>query len=1387
MKSWQRIIRFVGFVAAISVWSTVVSAEPEFKVTAADGGSGDEFGRAVSIDGDFAVVGAWHIGTDIQNGAAYIYKRASGNTWTEIQKLTAPDGGRFGASVSMDGDNVIIGAYNADTGNGTDSGAAYVYVRDTVTDNFILQQTLVPADGTPGDFFGWSVAVDGAYAVIGAQNDDENGQVSGSAYIYKFNGTQWVKQIKLTPDDVGEFDYYGSSVSISGPYAIVGAIQHTGPFVNGPGAVYVYKRVGDTWSPHATLVADDPSNVSYFGKSVHINGDDIIVGAQHAVVADSNQAGAAYVFTRSPGDDTFIQQNKLTAEVIGAYDYFGWSVSINGDHAVVGAIDNPYGNWPGPSIGSAYYFARLGGTWQQTDQQKIASPGSDSDYFGVSVDVSQNDFIVGASKDGVSGAAYIYPLGAGVDPGPSIALSPAALDFGDVETGDTAADSVEVQNTGTAALTVSAVAVTGADVASFATPAWTPVSIDPGGSVFVHASFSPVSAGAKAASLQLTHNAEGGVTNIPLSGSGITPTPPVPVVVEFKLSAPDVGPGDFYGRVVAIDGNYAAVGAPYKDFSSHSGSVFIYKRSDINDTWIQTYQLNPADGHHFGWSLSLDGPYLIVGASYAGDAAFIFKRESETETWSQQVKLTAPEIGQGYFGTSVDIDDPYAIVGASHDDENGPYSGSAYIYVRDGETWSMQTKVYGKQDVEVYDYFGESVAISGDFAAVGAIGLKPGSLGNGYVHIFGRDGTNWNFAQELSGDAGFGQDYFGKSIAMEGDDLIVGGQHTTVDGYWRAGAAYIFTRSGGSESLSLQQKLMVSDADTSDVFGWAVSINGDLAVVGAPGRDDNGTDSGSSYVYVRTGTTWNQEFMITASDASENDNFGLAVATDGVNIIVGSVNQGFISGNAESSLAAGAVPTIGFRFGVNTKVQTTGTSGSAYVYRIPAGPTPGTDPAPVTISFRSVFGAPGDTILIPIHLSNSNTGRPVAGLQFASTLSHPEWVTYVGLADTSLLGDFVFASSLINDTLRVVAYSPTAGSISPGTDIHVVTIVGVIDGPTPLGSTNQIFAFETELADSNGVAFPDTLIIGAIQAGIRGDVSLDGRVAIGDVVKNVRLIIGLDQMPEPGSTLHNIADVNIDKQVDVADVIRQVNMILGIVTRPVPVASEPVTVSLGDVRIGPDGRQLVPVVLGGGSAMSGVQITFAYDPSLMTIGELVTTEAGVGWVWQHHARDGVYTLVGYGLQPAAGLTADSAPTFYLPVSITGRDAGRSLLTLTDVKLVDRTAHYLDVNLEGITVTVNREVALPAAFSLSEAAPNPFNPSTSIAYEVPEQTRITLTIYNLLGQEVVRLMDQVQAAGRYEVVWHGINSQGAGVASGVYLYRIVSGSGYTETKRMTLLK
>jgi hypothetical protein len=153
--------------------------------------------------------------------------------------------------------------------------------------------------------------------------------------------------------------------------------------------------------------------------------------------------------------------------------------------------------------------------------------------------------------------------------------------------------------------------------------------------------------------------------------------------------------------------------------------------------------------------------------------------------------------------------------------------------------------------------------------------------------------------------------------------------------------------------------------------------------------------------------------------------------------------------------------------------------------------------------------------------------------------------------------------------------------------------------------------------------------------------------------------------------------------------------------------------------------------------------------------------------------------------PGTGLSVSSGPAFWLPVTVTGEDGGS--LTLTEVLMAGPAANIIAVTLGTTTAAVNRAVALPTAFSLSNATPNPFNPSTTIAYEVPEQTHITLTIYNLLGQEVVRLVDQVQLAGRYEMVWNGTNITAAGVASGIYLYRITSGSGYTDTKRMTLLK
>ena len=133
------------------------------------------------------------------------------------------------------------------------------------------------------------------------------------------------------------------------------------------------------------------------------------------------------------------------------------------------------------------------------------------------------------------------------------------------------------------------------------------------------------------------------------------------------------------------------------------------------------------------------------------------------------------------------------------------------------------------------------------------------------------------------------------------------------------------------------------------------------------------------------------------------------------------------------------------------------------------------------------------------------------------------------------------------------------------------------------------------------------------------------------------------------------------------------------------------------------------------------------------------------------------------------------------MTLTG--AGQASLTMTDLIVSSALAQTIPVQLGTIVQPVSgKGTSVPVLFSLSAAAPNPFNPATTISYEVPQ-----LTVYNLLGQEVIRLVDQVQQPGRYQITWNAHNARGASVASGVYLYRMTSSTGYSESRRMTLLK
>jgi len=285
------------------------------KLLASDGAVGDYFGRSVSIDGDYAIVGALHDNDNGDwSGSAYVFIR-SGTAWAEQAKLLASDGAAydyFGCSVSIDGDYAIVGAWDDDDIVAS-SGSAYVFTRSGT--DWTEQAKLLASDGAVGDSFGCSVSIDGDYAIIGADYDDDNGSQSGSAYVFTRSGTDWTQQAKLLASDGDIGDRFGVSVSIDGDYAIVGADSDDD---NGDmsGSAYVFTRSGTDWTQQAKLLASDIAGGDQFGWSVSIDGDYAIVGAWRD---DDNgvDSGSAYVFTRSGTD--WIQQAKLLASDGAAY------------------------------------------------------------------------------------------------------------------------------------------------------------------------------------------------------------------------------------------------------------------------------------------------------------------------------------------------------------------------------------------------------------------------------------------------------------------------------------------------------------------------------------------------------------------------------------------------------------------------------------------------------------------------------------------------------------------------------------------------------------------------------------------------------------------------------------------------------------------------------------------------------------------------------------------------------------------------------------------------------------------------------------------------------------------------------------------------------------
>ncbi len=378
------------------------------KLTVPYGVDGENFGNALAISGDLAVIGEqFNFDDASDSGAAYIM-RFDGANWVLEAKLQAYDAqayDQFGFDVAISGNTVLIGTpYDDDQGK--NAGSAYIF-RYTGF-KWVQVTKLQPADVAEDDRFGTAVALLGDTAFIGSPMDDDRGVRAGAVYVFKYNGSDWVEHHKIQPPDLeeGEDYFFGMALAATRFTLIVGA-QGDDESSKNSGTAFVFRNDGSEWVKHAKLKASDREPGDSFGSAIALTDNSAIIAASYD--RDHGEyTGSAYVFRRT--NEQWVEEAKLTASDGHRRQFFGRSVAILDDNVVVGA---PGDEVNGYKAGAAYFYHFDGFNWNQNAIRR-PSDGMKTDYFGSAAALIRDTALIGASGYTDSainpGAAYVFDL-----------------------------------------------------------------------------------------------------------------------------------------------------------------------------------------------------------------------------------------------------------------------------------------------------------------------------------------------------------------------------------------------------------------------------------------------------------------------------------------------------------------------------------------------------------------------------------------------------------------------------------------------------------------------------------------------------------------------------------------------------------------------------------------------------------------------------------------------------------------------------------------------------------------------------------------------------------------------------------------------------------------
>lgn len=568
------------------------------------------------------------------------------------------------------------------------------------------------------------------------------------------------------------------------------------------------------------------------GVSVAVDGDTMVLGAPETNSSGLSEAGSVYVYTRDGSGFWTLQAELITSDPLKDAR-FGRKVAISGDTIVVLGREwlQPERRW----TNVVFVFTRSGLVW--TQEQKLTSDIPGENYYGDrSLAVSGDTVAVGVNAE-VGATVHVFTrLGSTWTLQQKLLGAPpnASNRFG------------------------ASVSLSGDTIVVGAS----------------HCDDYGVDAGSA-----YVFTRTGSVWSQQQQLIDITPS----AGVEF-------------GDRVAISGDTVAVRSIYENSERRYmlGSTCIFTRT--GSTWTGQQEIENVDPNTRGtWGVSLSGDTLAMGAFSWGENPFsdnelrVFTRDGTT--WTQTLTLSNPtERYDDAFANSFAVTSDTIAIGANGYDYG---IGAAYAFVRSGSTWLQQQAITSKGEYAHGDGFGRAVAISGDTAVVGVSNDDiDGSYSAGSTYVFARSGDIWATKQKLNIVGTPEYAYFGRSVAMSSDTIVIGASGFSPEGEESSiGAVFVYVRDG--ETWRQQQQLMANNWSAREYAGRAVSISGDTIALGIPGADRAGVeDAGAVDVFTRAGGVWTWQANLIAPDPIENEDFGSAMSVSSDTIVVGRARQG---------------------------------------------------------------------------------------------------------------------------------------------------------------------------------------------------------------------------------------------------------------------------------------------------------------------------------------------------------------------------------------------------------------------------------------------------------------------------------------------------------------